>query len=95
MNYKDILIRALKTFVQAFIPVVAAAFAAADLTELSNLKTVAYSALISGAAAGISAVWNIILGIIPEKAEQPKAEQPAEETTEEKIIPDDEESGAC
>ena len=61
MNYKDILIRALKTFIQAFIPVVAAAFAAADITDFSNLKTVGYSALISGAAAGISAVWNFII----------------------------------
>ena len=64
MNYKDILIRALKTFVQAFVPVVAAAFATADLTELSNLKAVAYSALISGAAAGISAVWNVIIQLV-------------------------------
>ena len=71
MNYKDILIRALKTFVRAFVPVVAAAFATADLTELDNLKAVAYSALISGAAAGISAVWNIIIGLLPEKKETP------------------------
>lgn len=75
MNYKDILIRALKTFVQAFIPVVAAAFATADLTELSNLKAVAYSALISGVAAGISAVWNVFIGLY----EKDKA-TPTEET---------------
>ena len=67
MKYKDILIRALKTFVQAFIPVVAAAFATADLTELDNLKAVAYSALISGAAAGISAVWNVIIQLTEKK----------------------------
>lgn len=63
MNYKDILIRSAKTFVQAFVPVVAAAFATADLTEIDNLKAVAYSAIISGAAAGISAAWNIIIQI--------------------------------
>ena len=70
MNYKDILIRALKTFVQAFIPVVAAAFATADITELDNLKAVAYSALISGGAAGISAVWNLIIQATELKAEK-------------------------
>ena len=65
MTYKDILIRALKTFVQAFIPVVATAFATADITEIDNLKAVAYSALISGCAAGLSAVWNLIIKFIP------------------------------
>lgn len=70
MNYKDILIRALKTFVQAFIPVVAAAFATADITEMDNLKAVAYSALISGGAAGISAVWNLIIQATELKAEK-------------------------
>lgn len=68
MNYKDIAIRALKTFVQAFVPVVAAAFAAADLTEFDSIKTVGYSALISGIAAGISAVWNLIIQLMQPKA---------------------------
>ena len=68
MNYKDILIRAGKTFIQAFIPVVISAFAAADLTDFPAIKNIAISALLSGAAAGISAVWNIILGLIPDTA---------------------------
>ena len=69
MNYKDILIRALKTFVQAFIPVVISAFAAADLTEFDSIKTVGYSALISGVAAGISAVWNVIVQVLDKPKE--------------------------
>lgn len=77
MNYKDIAIRALKTFIQAFIPVVATAFATADITDLSNIKAIAYSALISGVAAGISAVWNVILGIHDIKAEKELAEDDA------------------
>ena len=67
MNYKDIAIRALKTFLQAFIPVMIAAFEVADLTDWDNLKTIGYSALISAFAAGISAVWNLVLGVMKEK----------------------------
>ncbi len=63
MNYKDIASRALKTFLQAFVPVLIAAFQVADLTDWDNLKTIAYSALISAFAAGISAVWNLVLEI--------------------------------
>ena len=63
MNYKDIAIRALKTFIQAFVPVLIAAFQVADLTDWDSLKTIAYSALISAFAAGISAVWNLVLEI--------------------------------
>lgn len=66
MNYKDVAIRALKTFIQAFVPVIIAAFQVADFTDWNEVKTIGYSALISGAAAGISAVWNVILTVIKE-----------------------------
>lgn len=58
---KDIIIRALKTFVQAFIPVFIAGLQLTGVTELSEIKTALYSALISAAAAGISAIWNYLL----------------------------------
>lgn len=66
MNFKDVTIRALKTFLQAFIPVIIAAFQVADFADWNEVRTIGYSALISGAAAGISAVWNLILTVIKE-----------------------------
>ena len=61
----DWLIRALKTFVQAFVatfvtiltPVVQGGI----MKDLNGLKATLISALIAGLSAGISAVWNIIL----------------------------------
>jgi hypothetical protein len=55
-KFKDILMRALKTFIQAFI----AAFLLGT-SNLSNLdKKVVESALLGGLAAGISAVMNLV-----------------------------------
>lgn len=57
---KDILIRALKTFLQAFI----AAFLLGT-SNLSNLdKKVLESALLGGLAAGISAVMNLLSNLL-------------------------------
>ena len=48
-----------------------AAFQVADFTNWDQIKSIGYSALISAAAAGLSAVWNFVLGILPEeKSEQ-------------------------
>ena len=58
--------KGIKTFIQAFIPVVIAAFQVADFTNWDQIKSIGYSALISAAAAGLSAVWNFVLGILPE-----------------------------
>lgn len=56
-DIKDILIRALKTFIQGFL----ASFLLST-NNLSNLdKTVLKSALIGGLASGISAVTNLVL----------------------------------
>ena len=52
---KDIAVRALKTFVQAFI----ASLAVANVTDTENLQAV----IIAGVAAGVSAVWNSLLAI--------------------------------
>lgn len=57
---KDIILRALKTFIQAFI----AAFLLGT-SNLSNLdKKVLESALLGGLAAGISAVMNLISNML-------------------------------
>ena len=55
MNYKDIAVRALKTFVQA-----ALAYAAVNVATVNNqdsLKTFAVGAV----AAGVSAIWNSLV----------------------------------
>lgn len=55
---KDIVIRAAKTFVQAFV----ASISVDNLTSITNantLKSVGTSILIAGLAAGVSAVWNL------------------------------------
>lgn len=52
---KDIAIRALKTFTQAFI----ASLAVATQTDFSNYKAI----LIAAVSAGVSAVWNSLLAI--------------------------------
>ncbi len=50
---KDILVRAAKTFVQAFI----ATLAVANMTDNDSIK----AAVIAAVAAGVSAVWNTLI----------------------------------
>lgn len=52
-TFKDIAVRAGKTFIQAFI----AALAVANFTDQSNYKAV----LIGAVSAGVSAAWNSAL----------------------------------
>jgi hypothetical protein len=52
-EFKDILVRAVKTFFQALF----ASLAVAQVTDSETLK----AALIAGVAAGISAVWNTLV----------------------------------
>ena len=68
MDWKDIAKRAGKTFAQAFI----ASFGIDRLTEITDLesaKAVLYPMLISCAAAGLSAVWNMATSYIKGKEE--------------------------
>lgn len=57
---KDILIRAGKTFVQAFISYLSID-AFFGVTDLTALKKIALSLLVGALAAGGSAVWNSLL----------------------------------
>jgi len=57
---KDILIRAGKTFVQAFISYLSVD-AFFGVTDLTALKKIALSLLVGALAAGVSAVWNSLL----------------------------------
>lgn len=70
INWKDVAIRAIKTFVQAFIATAGAELAGVDLfaADRSMLCAVAVSA----AAAGVSAVWNgmitpVVKPLLPDK----------------------------
>ena len=60
---KDIAIRALKTFIQAFLSAISVD-ALFGVTNLDTLKKVLISILIAAVAAGISAVWNMLRDII-------------------------------
>ena len=59
-SIRDIINRASKTFIQAFLgSVVVENFT--TVKDVDGLKTVLYSTLLAGVAAGISAVLNIFL----------------------------------
>lgn len=61
---KDILVRSLKTFVQAFIATLVVMLPNADFTDLTTLKTTLISIVIGALASGISAVMNIIINYL-------------------------------
>ncbi len=65
VDWKDVLVRAAKTFVQAAVPILLSALSNVELTEgREAAKAVLVSAGLSAAAAGISAAWNIIAGVL-------------------------------
>lgn len=60
---KDIIIRAIKTFIQGFLGALAITLPNSDVTDLTVIK----SLLIGATAAGISAVMNLILSFFNKK----------------------------
>lgn len=66
VDWKDVGKRAGKTFVQAFVAAVSID-QLAGITDVESAKTVLQSMLIAGAAAGISAVWNMVTGYTSQK----------------------------
>ena len=72
-NVPDFLVRAVKTFIQAFIPVIIANIALIGNHivnwDFSDWKGWLAPILISAVAAGISAIWNLILEKINAKAQ--------------------------
>lgn len=72
-NIPDFLVRAAKTFIQAFIPVIIANIALIGNHivnwDFSDWKGWLAPILISAVAAGISAIWNLILEKINAKAQ--------------------------
>lgn len=65
---KDIIIRAAKTFVQAFLSAISVD-ALLGVTDFDALKRIGLSMLIAGSAAGICAVWNAALKAIESKTQ--------------------------
>ncbi len=61
IDWKDVGIRALKTFVQSAVSIAIAQLAGVDFIEGENLDKVLISIAISAGAAGISAVWNGVI----------------------------------
>ena len=62
---QDIMVRAYKTFMQAFFSSVTInSFLV--VKDMGTFKTVLYSTLIAGASAGVSAVWNMLVNLINE-----------------------------
>ena len=59
---KDIVIRALKTFVQAFLSAISVD-ALLGVTDFDAFRKIGLSMLVAGTAAGISAVWNSLVSI--------------------------------
>lgn len=67
INWKDILKRAAKTFVQTFLSYITID-GVFGLTDTNAVKLFALTTGISALAAGISAVWNLIMEVVGEKA---------------------------
>ena len=61
---KDVLIRAVKTFIQAFLGAVTAD-EVMNVTD-GNMKKFLVSLAVAGISAGISAVWNMTAGLVKE-----------------------------
>lgn len=66
---KDILARAGKTFAQAFISALSVD-ALFGVTDLDTLKRIGVSILIAAGAAGVSAVWNMVLDFLYRKIDE-------------------------
>ena len=62
---KDIVIRALKTFIQGFLGALAISLPSTDLSDIALIKSI----LIGALAGGISAVMNLIVNLINQRKE--------------------------
>lgn len=68
MNVKDIIVRALKTFLQGFLGALAVTLPGTDLTQEGVLK----SLLIGAISGGISAVMNLIVNLLKQDKKEEK-----------------------
>lgn len=66
MNWKDILVRAIKTFFQGFLGALAVTLPSTDLTDTTIMKSI----LIGAVAGGISAVMNMTVNLISKEEDK-------------------------
>lgn len=66
IDWKDVGLRAAKTFAQAFVASVSID-RLAGITDAESAKAIVYSMLVAGVSAGISAVWNMAVNSIAKK----------------------------
>ena len=78
---RDILIRASKTFVQAFISYLSID-AFFGVTDYTTIKKIALSLVVGALAAGVSAVWNSILEWINRRIDEMGEEVESDEDAE-------------
>jgi hypothetical protein len=64
-KWKDITIRAIKTFLQGFIAAILVSLESSDLTDITVIKSI----LIGALAGGISAVMNLFLNLLKKEEE--------------------------
>lgn len=69
IHWKDVGIRAGKTFVQAFAANVSMEQIMA-VTDTESAEVILHSMLIAGLSAGISAVWNMVAGYLSERKKE-------------------------
>ena len=98
-NWKDIAIRASKTFIEAFLSYITID-GIFEITDLTTAKRFLLTTGISALAAGVSAVWNLIMEMVSQKVseeldelagESENVEDVTDETfTETETVPDEE-----
>ncbi len=69
IHWKDVGIRAGKTFMQAFVANVSMEQILA-ITDTESAGVILHSMLIAGLSAGISAVWNMVTGYLSQRKKE-------------------------
>lgn len=65
-NWKDIGIRAIKTFIQGFLGALAVTLPSSDLTDMTIVKSI----LVGAVAGGISCVMNMTVQLLEKEKEE-------------------------
>ena len=91
-NWKDIAIRASKTFIEAFLSYITID-GVFQITDLTTAKRFLLTTGISALAAGVSAVWNLVMELVSKKVAEELDElaEGAEDTEKKPAEPDSEE----
>lgn len=66
MNWKDILVRMAKTFIQGFLGALAITLPSSDVTDIAVVKSI----LIGAVAGGVSCVMNTVVQLLNKGSEE-------------------------